>query len=210
MSDTFITVTGNVCTDPVRRVTRAGTPFLTFRLASNARRMGPDGIFVDDGTSYYNVSAFRTLAVNADVSVHKGQPVVVHGKQRIRQWESGGRVGTSVEIDARTIGHDLSFGQSDFSKSRGTAFIATEDPEVVRARIELATGLEVDPATGEVVGEAASELVGQAHDHGLVGAVGHLDDLMEVDFDEGDELDEALEDLVEADADDSVGLGVGR
>jgi single-strand DNA-binding protein len=52
-------------------------------------------------------------------SLSKGDPVVVHGRVRMRQWTSeDGRSGTAVELEASTAGHDLSRGVSRFTKSR--------------------------------------------------------------------------------------------
>ena len=46
--------------------------------ASTVRRRHPDtGAFVDVGTNFITVLAFRQLAANVAASVRKGQPVLV-------------------------------------------------------------------------------------------------------------------------------------
>ena len=47
--------------------------------------------------------------------------MVVGGRLRVRDWERDGRKGTTVVIDARTVGHDLSRGTAAFKRHiRGT------------------------------------------------------------------------------------------
>ncbi len=116
MNETYVTIVGNVVEKPVRRVTKAGAPFVTFRLASTVRRPDGDGGYVDAGTSFVNVCAFRRLALNVDASLDRGHPVLVHGRLRVRQWASGESSGTSVDVDATHIGHDLTRGQTRFDR----------------------------------------------------------------------------------------------
>lgn len=123
MNETQVTMLGNAVEDPVLRFGKSGQPFVTFRLASTVRRRDPaTGLFVDAGTNFVTVLAFRQLARNVAESVRKGQPVVVSGRLRVNQWSSGERTGTSVEIDAATVGHDLTRGVGRFTKVRGGTF----------------------------------------------------------------------------------------
>jgi len=117
MNETYVTVSGNVVGDPVVRATGANVPFVTFRVASNVRRMNvKTGEFADAGTNFVNVTAFRALGVNLANSLKKGEPVIVYGRMRINQWVNGEKSGTTVEIDASNVGHDLSRGQAKFTK----------------------------------------------------------------------------------------------
>lgn len=118
MNETYVHVTGNVVADPDHRVTQTGAPFTTFRIASTIRRPAKDSTTYEDGpTSFYNVIAFRQLAVNTHACVRRGHPVTVYGRQRVSQFtREDGSTGTSVEIDALTIGHDLSRGTTTFAK----------------------------------------------------------------------------------------------
>jgi single-strand DNA-binding protein len=115
MNETYVTISGNVVGDPQVRRTRADVPFVTFRVASNVRRVDhKTGEYVDAGTNFVNVTAFRSLGINLANSLEKGHPVVVYGRMRINQWTNGERTGTTVEIDAYNVGHDLTRGQSTF------------------------------------------------------------------------------------------------
>lgn len=117
MSDR-ITVIGNVASPPERRELPGGIPAISFRLASSERRL-ENGQWVDSHTNWYWVSAYRKLADHALASLEKGQRVIVTGRFRVKQWESGGKSGSSAEIDAEGLGHDLMFGTTSFRK--GTA-----------------------------------------------------------------------------------------
>ena len=117
MNETYVTISGNVVGDPVARATKANVPFLTFRVASNVRRVDfKTGEYIDAGTNFVNVTAFRSLGVNLANSLKKGEPVLVYGRMRINQWVNGERSGTTVEIDAYNVGHDLTWGQTKFVK----------------------------------------------------------------------------------------------
>lgn len=116
MHDT-ITVMGNVAGDPEFKITAGGLAVVNFRLGSAQRRLDrPTGTWVDDGTNWYNVSAFRGLAEHIAASVTKGQPLVVTGRLRLRPWEAGGKKGVSIDIDADTVGHDLRWGTTTYTK----------------------------------------------------------------------------------------------
>jgi single-strand DNA-binding protein len=118
MNESFVTVVGNVVSDPISRPTKVGRPFASLRIASTTRRWDPEKrAFVDGSTNFLNVVAFNALAANVMSSVKKGHPVVVYGRLRVNQWETEkGEPRTSAEIDAYTIGHDLTRGQVTFTK----------------------------------------------------------------------------------------------
>jgi single-strand DNA-binding protein len=117
MSDT-ITLTGLVATTPRHLTTSEGLAITSFRLASTQRRYDTaTEKWVNSDTNWYTITAFRDLAIHVVGSMIKGQRVLVTGTLRVRDWESGGRTGTTVEVDAETIGHDLRFGTSTFIRS---------------------------------------------------------------------------------------------
>ena len=99
MSDQ-ITVTGLVATIPRHLVTGEGLPITSFRLASTQRRYDrSQQRWVDGETNWFTITSFRQIALNVNASVQKGQRVVVTGRLRVRDWESGEKVGTTVDID---------------------------------------------------------------------------------------------------------------
>lgn len=113
-----ITLTGLVATEPKHLTTSEGLPITSFRLASTQRRYDRSKqSWVDGDTNWYTVTAFRRLASNAAVSITKGQRVLVTGRLRLRDWESGERSGLAVEVEAEAIGHDLTWGTGQFSRN---------------------------------------------------------------------------------------------
>lgn len=129
MTDT-ITLTGLVATNPRNITTSEGLNISSFRLASAQRRFDRNQEkWIDVDTNWYTITAFRQLGVNCAGSISKGQRVIVTGRLRIREWENGERTGTTVDIEADAIGHDLSWGTSSFSRTVSTVH-ATSDVAV--------------------------------------------------------------------------------
>jgi single-strand DNA-binding protein len=117
----IITLTGIVGTEPRAVTTAEGLAITSFRLASTQRRFDKSQEkWVDGETNWYSITTFRQLATNSAVSVKKGERVLVTGRLRIRDWESGGKAGTNIDIEAEALGHDLSWGTANFSRSAGS------------------------------------------------------------------------------------------
>jgi single-strand DNA-binding protein len=125
MSESF-TVSGLVATTPRHLVTQEGLPITSFRLASSKRRFDKTKkIWVDGETNWFTINSFRQLAINSASSISKGDRIVVSGRLKVRDWDNGERSGTSVEIEADCLGHDLVWGTSEFSRT----VLVREDPE---------------------------------------------------------------------------------
>lgn len=106
----IITITGLVATTPRHLVTSEDLHITSFRLASSQRRFDrATNRWVDGDTNWYTVTGFRTLAKSMAESIQKGDRVVVAGKLRIRDWENTDRSGTTVEVEAEIVGHDLNW-----------------------------------------------------------------------------------------------------
>jgi len=121
MNDT-VTIVGRVATDPTQGQTGGGDPVTNFRLASTHRRFdNATQSWTDSDTNWFSVAAFRQLGEHAKASLRTGDSVIVTGRLRIRTWESNGKQGTSVDIIAEAIGHDLRWGTTAFlPRSRTT------------------------------------------------------------------------------------------
>jgi single-strand DNA-binding protein len=129
MNDIITTVVGNAVTDVSLRTTSSGASVASFRLASNSRRFDKTSkSWVEQEPSYLSITAWSQLAENVALSVHKGQPIVVTGKLKVRQWQDGEKSGIAVEIDAQSIGHDLNRGTSDFTKVKRVTENYDQDP----------------------------------------------------------------------------------
>lgn len=126
MTDT-ITVTGYVATDPEHKRTPAGVAITTFRVASGQRKFDKGtSSWVDSGTNWYTVSTYRRLAEHTFRSLHKRDRVVLTGRLRLKEWDTGAKKGISVEIDADSIGHDLLFGTTTFEKDAASSAPASQ------------------------------------------------------------------------------------
>ncbi|MEO9246405.1 single-stranded DNA-binding protein [Citricoccus nitrophenolicus] len=153
-----ITVRGFVATDPTTRTTPSGLAVGNFRLASTDRRFDREQqAWVDGATNWFTVNMFRQLSTNVAASLSKGQPVLVTGRLKVRQWQNEERSGTSVEIEAETIGHDLTLGTAFFNRAVGRTAPAEGTPggEAVSEEPEGT----VDRETGELLGGSGPDAV---------------------------------------------------
>ncbi|MFI8995272.1 single-stranded DNA-binding protein [Streptomyces sp. NPDC053542] len=122
MTDTMVTLTGNAATAVEHRYTKDGAAAARFRMACTPRRFDREqGRWTDGTTSFYTVRAWRTLADNLAASVAVGEPLVVRGRLTVREGEHpperGGGRWFAAEVDAVTIGHDLTRGTAAFRRA---------------------------------------------------------------------------------------------
>ncbi len=140
MTDAIITLVGNVASE-VRTVnSERGTTITSFRFAHTPRRIDRQtGRWGDGPTSFYGVTCWRTLAEHCRDSLHKGDPVVLFGRLRIRDWRTeDGRPGRDAEIDAISVGHDLVRGTSEFVRARKERVDVVDEHELAaNVRMEL-------------------------------------------------------------------------
>ncbi|MFJ7949743.1 single-stranded DNA-binding protein [Streptomyces sp. NPDC096354] len=116
MNETVVTLVGNAATGVEFRETATGG-MARFRFAVTARRWDREKQFWADGhTSFYTVWAWRTLASNLAGSVAVGEPLVVHGRLKVREEERDGQRRTFVDIEALAVGHDLTRGTAAFRR----------------------------------------------------------------------------------------------
>jgi single-strand DNA-binding protein len=120
LNEAQISLTGYVATQPVTRMVKSGATNLSMRVAWTPRRQDRvTGEWVDGNTSYVTVICWRKLATNAGLCVRKGDPVIVKGRLSIRPYEDKqGVQRTAVEVEANSVGHDLSRGVALFQRVR--------------------------------------------------------------------------------------------
>jgi len=122
-----ISVHGLVATTPRHLITKDGLAITSFRLASSERRYDHNQKrWLDGETNWYTITSFKALAVNVHASVNKGDRVIISGNLRIRDWDNGSSSGTSIEVEADSIGHDLAWGESVFNR---TVLVKDLEPE---------------------------------------------------------------------------------
>lgn len=118
MTDINISTVATLVTDPSSIETKSGIPFVTFRVVVNHRRFDKvNQLWIDGDATFFSVSCWRNLALNVMNSVGKGDPVVIHGKLRVRDWKTDEKSGTSIEIEASHIGPDLNRGTAEFLRN---------------------------------------------------------------------------------------------
>lgn len=129
-NETIVTIQGWVASVPMAREVN-GTPVLNFRVGCTPRHLNrSSGQWVDSETQWYGVSAWRRLAENGGRSLRQGDAVVVHGRLSHRTYVNKSNVEVlTVEIDAFTIGHDLSRGTASFTKASGPAPEVSSAPD---------------------------------------------------------------------------------
>ncbi|MEU6549912.1 single-stranded DNA-binding protein [Streptomyces sp. NPDC046915] len=126
MNETMVCVVGNVATKLTYRDLASG-PSVRFRLAATPRYWDREkNVWTDGSTNYFTVWANRQLAANVAASLNLGDPVVVHGRLKVREETRDGQKWVSADIDAAAIGHDMARGTS--------AFLRTSRPETALPR----------------------------------------------------------------------------
>ena len=168
--DNHITLRGYLTMEPkLYQKTPAATPITEIRVGSTPRRLNREtGEWHDAPASYYTVKCWRRLAINAASSLHKGDMVVVRGRFYMSHWvDSQQRPQSRLEIEADSLGHDLSYGWSHFLRG---------------------TRSQSDRATEVNTGEAARQDVGSASPDAESGDPGTVDDDYSVGYSTDDGL----------------------
>lgn len=155
MNETYVTVSGVVASEPRAMVLDNSVRITSFRLASTSRRRDRAGQWVDGETTWLNVTCWRNLAANAALSIQKRDRVIVHGRLRVRPYTTAeGLERLAVEVEADSVGHDMAFGTSVYTRVRRAEPVAqpgrAEADQLVR-EAELAAMAEVLTDPGDEV-----------------------------------------------------------
>lgn len=159
-----VTLAGYVANNPIYTTINNATPKVTMRVAWTTRY--PDrvtGEWRDGNTSFATVNCWRKLASNVATSLRKGEAIVVTGRLQVREYEDReGRRRLAVDIEADTVGHDMSRGVTHFLRTRPTA--TDGQPDGVAAGAAARPGLEAGSAADQ--GEPVLTPAGQAQPDG--------------------------------------------
>jgi single-strand DNA-binding protein len=120
INDANIDLAGFVASEPTFKLLDSGTSTARLRVAYTERRFNRETSEWGDGpTSFVTVLCWRTLADNVAMCLRKGEPVLVRGRLRVREYQDKEGASRSVtEVEASSIGHDLSRGVAHFSRTR--------------------------------------------------------------------------------------------
>lgn len=151
MYDTHITIVGTALTTPEKRIVeKSGAIVAHFRVVSNSRRFDKENERWVDGAQFRaKVNCWRRLGDHVAKSIQSGDPVIVHGRITTREWQSEqGEARLSYEIDAYTVGHDLSRGLGEFKKMRYDGPQSVVEDAEADGRVNGEVAHPLDPAVG--------------------------------------------------------------
>lgn len=148
MNEAQVTVVGWLAADPYYVMTEQGTPFLSLRVGYAPRRFDRrTGQWQELDPMFLTINCWRGLAENVNGSdLRRGDPVVATGRLRIREYARAGQLRFSAEVEAMTLGHDLSRGTAQFRRvQRGGATTEEDRLEAQEANDRWAIGGTTDP-----------------------------------------------------------------
>ena len=106
--DNQVVIVGNATRDPELRYTPNGSALVKFGVAVSRRIRDESGQWKDADTSFFDVTAWRSLAENVAESITQGTRVVVVGRLRTNSWETPeGDRRSKVEIEADEVSPSL-------------------------------------------------------------------------------------------------------
>jgi single-strand DNA-binding protein len=120
INDANIDLAGFVASEPSFKRLDSGVSTAKLRVAYTERRFNREtGEWGDGPTSFVTVLCWRTLADNVAVCLRKGEPVLVRGRLRVREYQDKeGSPRSVTEVEASSVGHDLNRGVAHFSRTR--------------------------------------------------------------------------------------------
>jgi single-strand DNA-binding protein len=119
MHDAPVYLSGYLATEPRFKKVAGDVSSAKLRLAYSARwRNRETGEWSDGPTTFVNVQCWRNLADNVTTCLRKGEPILVFGRLRIRRYnDAEGNARAVTEIEAISVGHDLTRGTAHFSRN---------------------------------------------------------------------------------------------
>lgn len=152
-----ITIVGTVGFDPDYKVDGNGLPRVMLRVASDQwQKNRESGGWEKSEPNWYSVVAFRYLATNVAASVKKGERVIVTGSLKLHEWVDGGVRRVKPEIVANSIGHDLNWGTSSYTRPVKSAKWSTDEDVPVGQDLPVNQGVPVNQAVPANQGVPAS------------------------------------------------------
>jgi single-strand DNA-binding protein len=155
MYETTVTLLGRLATTVTQVTFNDGGLKASFRLASTERRFDRgQQTWVDGAQLFLSVVCWRSLADRVVATLRVGDPVIVRGRLRSREYEKDGQVHRIVEVEATSIGPDLarcaaavvrrdgvSAGEGEGRARPAVEDAAEEDLPETASRAEAAVGV---------------------------------------------------------------------
>jgi len=134
MYEAYTALIGNVVTNPVRRNLSNGEQVVTFRMASNARRLDHGrGEWVDSGSLFVTINCWRRLVDGVDASLRLGDPIIAYGQLRSSEYQTkDGGSRHELELRASALGPDLGRCTATVQRrNRNSSQVASVTPAAV-------------------------------------------------------------------------------
>jgi len=121
-SENQVTIVGNLTRDPELRYTPTGAAVVKLGVAVSRRVRDESGQWKDADTSFFDVTAWRSLAENVAESLAQGNRVVVTGRLRTSSWETAeGEKRSRVEIEADEVAPSLRWATAKVERQSRSA-----------------------------------------------------------------------------------------
>jgi single-strand DNA-binding protein len=214
-NEAYVSVIGFVATQPRAGYSKSGSRSMSMRVGWTPRTFDrATGAWSDLPSSFITVQCYKKVAEHAAVCLRRGDPVVVRGTMRVREYvDQNGQRRSSVEVTADSIGHDLSRGITVFSRPPARAEQTAYEYEQALAAAAGRTPLPGDLSAAESDGaqDAGGEPDGDAEegseliDDPELGSAGTMEpEATEPELAVGEEFDESAARGALAGADDTL------
>ena len=128
MSDSTVTLVGNLTRDPELRFTPSGQANARFGMAVNRRWQNRQTNEWEEQVSFFNVVAWASLAENASESLTKGARVIVTGRLEQRSYEVEGEKRSVVEVVADEVAPSLRWATAEVVRNERVEGAAPRQP----------------------------------------------------------------------------------
>lgn len=107
-----VAIVGNAVRAPELRFLASGTAVCDLAIAHNYKRGDEERV------SFFDVTAFSSLAENVAESIDKGDRIIVSGRLELQSWEtSEGEKRSKVVIIAECVGVELRFASATIQRN---------------------------------------------------------------------------------------------
>jgi single-strand DNA-binding protein len=122
MTDTNITLIGNLTAEPEIKFLSSGACVANFTVASTPRTYDKtSGEWKDGEALFMRCSLWRDAAENATESLTRGTRVIVTGKLEARSYDKDGEKRTVTELKVEEIGPSLRYATAQVTKRNAGA-----------------------------------------------------------------------------------------
>lgn len=117
-----VEIDGRVVADPELKFLPSGVAVANFRVAASDRKKNEQTQQWEDGAQcFLSVTCWREMAENVAESLHRGDPVVVVGRLKQREYTTNeGAQRTVYEVDADAVGPSLRWASAPVQRAQRT------------------------------------------------------------------------------------------